>query len=92
MTKNELIKNIVNKTNISKTDCETVIDTFIEEVKKCLMKGDKLLLKGFIKFEVNKRAKRKGRNPKTGQVDVFPEVKSIKCKISQTIKDTVNGK
>lgn len=92
MSKNELISNISDKTNVAKIDCEAVIDALAEEVKKCLVQGNKLVIKGFVKFEVINREKRKGRNPKTGAVDVFPESKSIRCKISKLIKDAVNGK
>lgn len=92
MTKSDIINKIVEKTGLSKTDCESVIDIFADEVKNCLVKGDKLIIKGFIGFEVNERPEREGRNPKTGEVDTFPAVKSIKCKISKAIKDAVNGR
>lgn len=92
MTKSDVINNIAARTNLSKTSCETVIDAFADEVKNCLVSGDKLIIKGFIGFEVSERPEREGRNPKTGLVDIFPAVKSIKCKISKAIKDAVNGK
>lgn len=92
MTKSDVISNIAARTNLSKTSCEAVIDAFADEVKNCLVNGDKLIIKGFIGFEVNERPEREGRNPKTGAVDTFPAVKSIKCKISKAIKDAVNRK
>jgi len=100
MTKAEIINNITNRINsekikdnkLTKTDCEAVIDYLIDEIKCCLVKGDKLTIKGFIGLEVYDRSARMGRNPKTGKVDTFPASKSIKCKISKAIKDAVNGK
>lgn len=100
MTKAEIITNITEKINsskieeckITKTACEAVIDCLIDEVKKCLVKGEKLTIKGFIGMEVYDRSERMGRNPKTGEVDTFPASKSIKCKVSKAIKDAVNGK
>lgn len=92
MTKNDVINNISSKTGLTKKDCEAVIDAFSNEVKDCLVNGNKLIIKGFIGFEVNERAKRIGRNPKTGSIDTFPATKSVKCKISRAIKDAVNGK
>lgn len=92
MTKSEIISNIAETTNLPKTACEAVIDSFSDEVKKCLVNGDKLIIKGFISLEVNERPEREGRNPKTGAVDTFPAVKSVKCRISKAIKDAVNGK
>lgn len=92
MTKSDVINNISDRSGLSKTACESVIDIFSDEVKNCLIKGDKLIIKGFIGFEVSERPERDGRNPKTGEVSTFPAVKSVKCKISKAIKDAVNGK
>lgn len=90
MTKNELVNNIAAKTGLPRMACENVIDVFADEIKKCLINGDKLLLKGFMKFEVTERPAREGRNPQTDEVVLFPPVKSVKCKICKEIKDAVN--
>lgn len=92
MTKSEIINNIADKTELSKAACESVIESLAEEIKNCLVNGDKIIFKGFIGFEVSERPERKARNPKTGEIDTFPAVKSVKCKISKAIKDAVNGK
>ena len=92
MGKNELITNISNKTGISKTSCEAVIDEFAEEIKKTLIAGDKVMLKGFMSIEITERPEREGRNPQTGKVVTFPAVKSVKCKVSKAIRDAVNEK
>lgn len=92
MGKNELITNIAQKTGLPKASCESVIDTFADEIRDSLINGDKIIIKGFMSFEVNEHPKRNGRNPKTGEVCTFPAVKSIKCKISKAIKDAINEK
>lgn len=92
MTKNDLITNIANKTGISKATCETVIDVFADEIKDCLVNGDRILLKGFMSFEVIERAEREGKNLNTGESITYPSVKSIKCKVSKAFKDAVNSK
>ena len=92
MTKNNIVENICKKIGINKTACEEVLDAFAEEVKDCLVNGDKLIIKGFIGFEVLERPERKGRNPKTGEVITFPPAKVVKCKLSKAIKDAVSGK
>lgn len=92
MTKSDIINNIAERTGFSKSSCESVIDIFADEIKNCLVNGDKLIIKGFIGFQVNERPERKGRNPQTDEVSTFPAVKSVKCKISKAIKDAVNGK
>lgn len=92
MGRNELITNISQKTGLPKASCESVIDMLAEEIKESLIKGDKVIIKGFMNFEINERPERKGRNPQSGEVVVFPAVKSVKCKMSKIIKDAINEK
>lgn len=90
MTRNELITNIASKTKQSKVVCESVIDAFTEEIKDCLVNGDKILLKGFMSFEVIERGERDGKNLNTGDPITYPPVKSIKCRPSKAFKDAIN--
>lgn len=92
MGKNEILTNIANNTGLSKSSCELVIDNFAEEIKKSLIKGDKIMIKGFMSFEITERPERKGRNPQTKEVVTFPAVKSVKCKLSKAIKEAINEK
>lgn len=92
MTKNELITNVADKTGLPRASCEIVIDTFTNEIQDCLVNGDKIILKGFMSFEVTERPEREGRNPKTGDVTTFPAVKSIKCRASRAMKEAVNAR
>lgn len=92
MTKNDLINNVAETTKFSKATCEKILDAFVDEVTDCLIRGDKLVIKGFAVFESQKCPERRGRNPKTGEIDIFPSYKTAKCRLSQTIKDAVNGK
>lgn len=92
MTKNDLITNISTKTGISKIVCELIIDAMSEEIKDCLIRGDKILIKGFMSFEVINRAERKGKEINTGAPITYPSVKSIKCKVCKAFKNAVNEK
>lgn len=92
MGRSELMTNISQKIGISKEVCENVIDAFIDEIKDALGKGDKVMIKGFMSFEINERAPRKGRNPKTGEVVTFPATKTVKCKLGKYIKEAVSEK
>ena len=92
MTKTELINNIAKKTELDYNSCVSVIDALADEVRDCLVSGDRLMLKNFIVFEVVEKPERRARNPKTDKIEVFPAVKTVKCKISKIIKDAINGK
>lgn len=92
MTRNELIKNISVASGVSQANCEKILDAFTYEITQCLVRGDKILLKNFVSFEATERPARNGRDPKTGNVTSYPATKSVKCKISKTIKDAINQK
>lgn len=92
MGKSEIIDEMSQETGMTKVDCEKALDAFAVIFKKSLVAGDKILIKGFMSAEVVERQERKGRNPNTGEVTTFPAMKSVKCKISQAIKDAVNEK
>lgn len=67
MNKNELIDKVAGETQLTKADCQRVIDATIEFTKAAVKKGDDVRLVGFGTFLRSKRAARRGRNPQTGK-------------------------
>lgn len=68
MNKAELITKLAEDAEITKTQANAALDSFVEAVTKTLKGGGKVTLVGFGTFSVSKRAARNGRNPQTGQV------------------------
>ncbi|ANH79684.1 DNA-binding protein HU [Niabella ginsenosidivorans] len=68
MNKAELIDKISADADITKTQANAALDSFVDAVTRTLKKGDKVTLVGFGTFSVTKRAARNGRNPQTGAV------------------------
>ena len=66
MNKEELVKEIADKTKLSQKSTGEVIGTLLETIQKTVAKGKKVTLVGFGSFEARKRAARQGRNPQTG--------------------------
>lgn len=92
MKKSELLNNVSKRTGIPKPVCETIIDTMVSEITGSLVNGEKVSIKSFMTFDLGERAERKARNPSTGEIVLFPAVKTIKCKMSKEIKDAINSK
>jgi DNA-binding protein HU-beta len=67
MNKNELIAFVAETTNLTKADCQRVIETTLELTKNCVKNGEEVRLVGFGTFVKAKRKARKGRNPQTGK-------------------------
>jgi DNA-binding protein HU-beta len=71
MNKAELIAKIAEDAELTKTQVNLVLDSFVDTVTKTLKTGDKVTLVGFGTFSVSKRAARNGRNPQTGRLLKF---------------------
>lgn len=71
---------------------ECILMKFQEEIVNALISGERVLLKGFIDIETKEYPARLGYDLQTGKMVSFPSSKTIKCKISKSIKDAVNGK
>jgi DNA-binding protein HU-beta len=67
MTKAELVEQLAEKTRVTKSAAETLVNAFVGAVTDALKKGEKVTLTGFGSFMVSQRKERKGRNPQTGE-------------------------
>ena len=67
MNKAELIAKISEDTDVTKTQANAVLDSFVDNVTKALKEGGKVTIVGFGTFSVSQRIERNGRNPKTGE-------------------------
>ena len=90
MNKTELVEAIASNTNMTKTDVDKVITSFIEVVTDALVKGEKVSLKGFGNFEIRERGERTGRNPRTGETMTISASKAPAFKDSSALKNAVN--
>jgi DNA-binding protein HU-beta len=91
MTKAELITQVASDTGLTKADAQKAVTSLINSVVKALRKDGRLPLYGLGVFEVVKRPKRKGRNPRTGEPLTIKAHKAIKFKPAKQLKDSVNN-
>ena len=73
MTKAEIVNEISHKTGIDKLDVQKAIESFMDEVKKSLGKGDNVYLRGFGSFIVKKSAQKVARNISKKTSIIIPE-------------------
>ena len=89
MNKAELIAKIADDAEITKTQANAAVDSFIEAVTKTLKSGNKVTLVGFGTFSVTKRAARNGRNPQTGAVIKIKAKKVAKFKAGKELSSKI---
>ena len=92
MNKTELVAAIAANAGLSKKDSEKAVKAFIDAVTAELKAGKKVQVVGFGKFEVAKRAARKGRNPLTKKEITIKASNAPKFKAGKALKDAVNSK
>ncbi|WP_294578322.1 HU family DNA-binding protein [uncultured Thomasclavelia sp.] len=90
MNKAELIEAIASNAEMTKTDVDKVITSFVDVVTDALANGEKVSLKGFGNFEVRERGERTGRNPRTGEPMTIAASKAPAFKASTALKNAVN--
>ena len=89
MNKAELIAKISEDAQLTKSQVNTVLDSFVSTVTKTLKSGDKVTLVGFGTFSVQKRAARNGRNPQTGQPIKIKAKKVAKFKAGKELSSRI---
>ena len=62
MTKADIVSEIAKKTGVEKTQIQTIVEAFMEEVKISLEKEENVYLRGFGSFIIKKRAEKVARN------------------------------
>jgi len=90
MNKADLVNSISEKTGLTKTKSNEVIDALVSTITESLKNGDKVTLVGFGTFATSKKEARKGRNPKTGEVLEIPSKTVAKFKAGSELTKSVN--
>ena len=91
MNKAELIDAVAARLDMSKRDVTAVVDSFIEEAKKSVVRGEKVAISGFGVFEAQARKARLGRNPRTGETVKIKATKLPKFRAGAEFKAIVSG-
>ncbi|MFN3610605.1 HU family DNA-binding protein [Tepidimonas sp.] len=91
MNKAQLIDQMAERAELTKQEAARALDAFLATVSDTLARGGDVTLVGFGTFQVDERAARKGRNPKTGEVVEIAAAKMPKFRPGKALKDAVNG-
>jgi DNA-binding protein HU-beta len=89
MNKAELIEQLAKSCEMTKANCEMMLDACIETICKQVKKGDDVKLVGFGTFTKAKRKARMGRNPQTGKAIKIPACNYPKFRPGAEFKNLV---
>ena len=91
MNKDDLIKSVAERAQITKTSAAEAVNAIFESITQGLKKGETITLVGFGSFKVSKRAARQGRNPRTGEPIAIAAATVPSFSAGKGLKDAVNG-
>ena len=94
MSRPKLIKQLTTKNSkLNRSEIDTVIEVFSNNIIKALKNGRKIELRGFGTFFVKKiKENYSARNPKTGELIYVPEKNKVRFKASKSLKKKINEK
>ena len=91
MNKIDLIQTLKDSNNLSKSEAETVVNLFFNQMAEALAKGDRVEIRGLCSFFVKKYKSYTGRNPKSGEKVKIKPKKLPFFKVGKELKDRVDG-
>jgi len=90
-TKHDLVELIYNTLQVySKRDVISIVESFFEIMKKELENKHEIVLSGFGKFRVIKKAERMGRNPRTGESTIIKARHVVTFRPSLKLREKTN--
>ena len=89
VNKKEFADRMAEKGSIKKKDAMKGLELFIETLMDCMNADERVMLKGFGRFEMKTAKERIGRNPQSGQQCIIPEHEKIKFVASEGLADRI---
>ena len=96
LTKAELADLLFEKVGLNKREAKDMVESFFEEIRLQLERGESVKLSGFGNFQLRDKPQRPGRNPKTG-VEIPITARRVvtfhpKKKIKSMVETNYHGK
>ena len=89
LTKNNIINNLKKNSSLSVIEASSIFESFLSVIKS-KSKSKSVKLSGFGSFSFKKTPKRAGRNPKTKDSYIIPELYKLNFKPSNKVKEQIN--
>jgi integration host factor subunit alpha len=67
LTKADMAERLFEELGLNKREAKEMVETFFEEIRVALERGEQVKLSGFGNFDLREKKQRPGRNPKTGE-------------------------
>ncbi len=92
LTKAHIVDAVIEQNGFTQKKSIETVEILLELIKSNLESGEDVLISGFGKFCLKQKAKRKGRNPATGEDMILPPRKVVTFQCSGILRDKLNAK
>ena len=91
ITKKDFVIEVANNTGCSKDLASEMVNSFFRAMRKSLINGDKIEIRGFGVLQVkNTKAKPAARNPRTNEIVYVPARRKTHFKPGKLLKDELH--
>ena len=87
MIKADIVNRVADSCDIPRIKAAEAVDTILDAIKDALTGGKRIELRGFGVFQVKRRKRGIGRNPKTGVEVSIPPGNTIRFKPGKDLRD-----
>ncbi len=91
LTKAELAELLFETVGLNKREAKDMVDTFFDEIRDALERGESVKLSGFGNFQLRDKPQRPGRNPKTGEEIPICARRVVTFHASQKLKSQIES-
>ncbi len=91
VTRVHLAEAVYQEIGLSRNEAAKIVDTLLDEIVTGLVQEGLVKLSSFGTFEVRRKNKRVGRNPKTGQEVPIEARRAIVFRASHILKESINS-
>lgn len=93
MTRSDLVEELAARfSQLTHRDAEHAVKTLLDAMSDALGRGNRIEIRGFGSFSINRRPPRIGRNPKSGESVAIPEKRVPHFKPGKALREAVDAR
>ena len=93
MTRSDLVEELAARfSQLTHRDAEHAVKTLLDAMSDTLACGNRIEIRGFGSFSINRRPPRMGRNPRSGESVAIPEKRVPHFKPGKALREAVEAR
>lgn len=93
MTRSDLVEELAAQFGqLTHRDAEHAVKTLLDAISDTLVRGNRIEIRGFGSFSINRRPPRMGRNPRSGESVAIPEKRVPHFKPGKALRESVDAR